>query len=356
MNQKYNFARLYFLSLFVVMFLSACDSAGLYFDGNKNSDNEVVKEFYIDGETTLEALASNLKNEGIFLDSAALINVGEYKNLNISRIASGKYLIQPNTNVKDLLNGFTINSLGNGNAEVEVSVTFNNCFDLNDLAGKVSKNLAFDSTKLVNFLHENAVLEKYGFSKERFPAMFIPDTYKMFWDTDEKAFVERMAKVFKDFWSEERLSKMRKIGLKSQSDVVTLASIVYQEQNKVESEWKTIAGLYLNRIRNGWMLQSDPTFRFCYEDRLRGVNRLTFEHRSADCPYNTYLYAGLPPGPIYIPPAKVIDAVLNAEENSYFYMCAKPGFDGLHNFARSLNEHNRNAKTYQNWLTSQNIK
>ena len=178
----------------------------------------------------------------------------------------------------------------------------------------------------------------------------------MFWDTSEEEFVARMAKEYKNFWTSNRKQKLQKLGLKSQSELTTIASIVYKEQNRVEEEWGTIGRLYLNRVKDNWLLQSDPTFRFCWGDELDGVKRLTFKHREIDCPYNTYKYPGLPPGPICVPPAKVLDAILDANPHNYYFMCAKPGYSGYHNFANGIHEHNKNARIYQNWLTSENIR
>lgn len=330
------------------------DKLDLYLAGNKKTINTSETSFYVYPNTDLTSLAASLKEKNIIDDIESIVLVGEYKNLKESNIASGYYLIKSSIDFKTLLNGFTLNSLGNGNAEKEVNVTFNNCKDVYQLAGKASKNLMFDSTEFVDYILADATLKKYGFSEERIGALFLPNTYKMFWDTDAESFVVRMANEFKGFWTEERKAKMREQGLNSQSDVTTLASVVYKEQDKHSEEWKTIAGLYLNRVRNGWMLQSDPTFRFCWGDKLDGVQRLTYEHRAIDCPYNTYLYAGLPPGPICIPPAGVIDAVLNAEDNGYFYMCAKPNGNGLHNFAKTLSQHNVNARKFQQWMDTRN--
>ena len=345
------------LALLLILFsLSGCDSINLYFDGNKTTENDSELVFYILPNTTIDKLANDLYSQGFISDKKPLINLADYKNLDSKRIASGKYIIAPNTDLKTLLNGFTINSLGNGNNEVEVNVTFNNCRDIPQLGGKVSKHLMLDSISLVDYILADSTMRMYGFTKETIPALFLPDTYRMYWDTDEVTFVKRMAKEFKNFWNPTRIEKLKQVGLNNQSDAVTVASIVYKEQDKHAKEWPIIADLYLNRIRNGWKLESDPTFRFCWGNKLDGVKRLTYEHRKIDCPYNTYLYPGLPPGPICIPPAAVIDAVLNPSKDGYFFMCAKPDGDGLHNFAVSLSEHNRNAAKYQQWLTKNKIK
>lgn len=339
-----------FLSLLI--FFSGCDSIGLYFDGSKTSVNTNDEAIYVPSGITLADLSDLLEEIGIIDDKESFVSVGEYKKLTTSRLAAGKYSIAPKTDYKTLLNGFTLNSLGNGNAEVEVDVTFNNCKDIPQLAGKVAVHIEADSTEIVDYILSDSSLNKYGFSAERIGALFLPNTYKMYWDTDAATFVDRMAKEFKAFWTDERKARLTAVGLNSQSDAVTLASIVYKEQDKHKEEWPIIARLYLNRIKAGWPLQSDPTFRFCWGDKLDGVERLTYEHRAIDCPYNTYIYAGLPPGPICIPPAVVVDAVLFPADNDYLFMCAKPKGNGLHNFTKSLTQHNINARAFQNWLDS----
>jgi UPF0755 protein len=334
--------------------LIAIPKIGLFLKSRKESVNEKQVTFFIKEKTTLEQLASALKEAGIIDDLDAFQDVAEYKGLDASKIALGKYLIDPKTQYRNLLNGFTLNDAGNGNAEVEVDVTFNNCRDIPQIAGKVSKSIMLDSTALVKLLMDQKTLNKYGFTPQQLPAMFIPNTYKLYFDTDEAAFVDRMASEFKKFWTADRMLKMQNIGLKSPSEVVTLASVVYSEQSLIADEWPVIAGLYLNRIEQGILLQSDPTFKFCWGDELNGVQRLLYVHRDRDCPYNTYLYKGLPPGPICVPPAAVVDAVLNPTKHEYTFMMAKPDFSKRHDFAKDYATHQRYAKIYQKWLTTLN--
>ncbi|PWH87197.1 endolytic transglycosylase MltG [Brumimicrobium oceani] len=340
----------YFLLLTFLIFLNSCTSIDAYFGGKKESLNTEKTSFYIPTGTGIEELKNLLLNHKIIDDADAFQAVLDYKEFQDNKVGSGKYIIDPNTKYNTLINGFTLNSLGNGNKEVEVEITFNNCQNIKDIASKVSTQIEMDSTTFVNYILSDSILKKYGFNEAKIGALFLPNTYRAFWDTDHEEFVSKMAEEFRKFWTPDRITKLKQVGLSSQSDAVTLASIVYKEQDKYPEEWKTIAGLYLNRIRKGWKLQSDPTFRFCWGDELDGVERLTYEHRDRDCPYNTYIYAGLPPGPIFIPPADVVDAVLNAENNNYMYMCAKPKGDGLHNFARTLAQHNRNAAEFQQWI------
>jgi UPF0755 protein len=325
----------------------------LYLAGSHKSINTQEQAFYISGDTDLKELANQLVEEKIIDDVKSFVSVGEYKELTDKTIASGKYLIAPGTNYRTLLNGFTKNSNGNGNAEVEVEVTFNNCRDIYQMAGKVSKCIDVDSTELIAYLQSGATLSKLGFTVEQLPALFIPDSYQMYWDSNEEAFVDRMAKEFKNFWTTERKNSLSKIGLDSPSQAVTLASVVYSEQSVNSDEWPIIAGLYLNRVKQGIRLQSDPTFKFCWGDQLKGVQRLLEVHRNIDCPYNTYKINGLPPGPICLPSPKVVDAVLNRADVDYIYMCAKPDYSGRHNFAVSGAEHMRNADAFQSWLAAE---
>ena len=324
----------------------------LFLASRKGSVNKEAKEFYIRSITSLERLTEDLAYQGIIDDSDAFFSVGEYKGLNEDNIALGKYLIEPGTAYKTILNGFKLNEAGNGNGEVEVEVTFNNCRDIRVLGGKLSKILLLDSADFVTTLEDAKSLESFGMTKEEIPTMFLPNTYKMYFDTDEKDFIERMSNEFKRFWNNERLTKLNSIGLNKPSEAVTLASIVYSEQGRISEEWPVIAGLYLNRIKQGIKLQSDPTFKFCWGDKLEGVQRLLNVHRDIDCIYNTYKIVGLPPGPICIPPTETVDAVLNRDQNDYIFMMAKPDNSGRHDFTVKYSDHERLAKIYQNWLAN----
>lgn len=325
----------------------------LYLSSRTTTLNSASVNYFIKAPMGVEELAEDLKKEGIIDNIDAFVKVAEYKGLTKEKIALGKYIIEKGTQYRTLLNGFTLNAAGNGNGEAEVAVTFNNCRDIYAMASKVSASLMLDSAKLVNFLDDDATLSKYGFTRERIPAMFLPNTYKMYYDTDEKAFVERMALEYKNFWTPERMMKLTKVGLSNTSDAVTLASIVYSEQGRHADEWPIIAGLYLNRIQQGIKLQSDPTFKFCWGDKLDGVQRLLNEHKNIDCAYNTYKINGLPPGPICIPPAETVDAVLNRDKNNYIFMMAKPDYSGRHDFSVEYSKHLAYAKVYQKWLANE---
>jgi UPF0755 protein len=191
-----------------------------------------------------------------------------------------------------------------------------------------------------------------GFNNQTIPALFLPDTYEFYWNTDAEGFVVRMFQEYNKFWTEERKQKAQSKGL-TPIQVSTLASIVNKETN-MSDEMPRVAGVYLNRLKNNWLLQADPTLVFAWDDY--SIRRVLDRHKEIESPYNTYKYIGLPPGPICIPSIAAIKAVLDAEDHNYFYFCAKEDFSGYHNFAKTLAEHNRNAIKYQQTLNQRGIK
>lgn len=340
--------------LMLIFLFSACTQFEAFMGGRKQSLNDSGQIFYVYSNTTINQLVDSLVKQEIIDDTVAFRKVLDYKSFSDKDLGAGKYKIAPHTKYKTLINRFTINRLGNGNGEKEVKVTFNNCRDVYELAGKVATQLEMDSARFVHYILADSTLQKYGFNSYSIPALFLPNTYRFYWDTDYQEFTAKMGAAFKKFWNSDRINALHDIGLQKQSEAVTLASIVYKEQSQNPEEWKTIAGLYLNRLQKGMKLQSDPTFRYCWGEKLADAERLTLADAKIDCPYNTYKYAGLPPGPICIPPAVVIDAVLHPEKNEYLFMCAKPGSSGLHDFARTYRQHRRNAEKYHEWLNNRN--
>ncbi len=326
----------------------------LFLAGRTKTVNGSEVTFFIREEMNLQDLANALKEKNIIDDEKAFLSVGEYKGLKKGKIAKGKYLILSQEKYGDLAEGFLMNEEGNGKAEVKVKVTISNCRDLFVMASEAEKCLMLDSAKLVQYMYNGKTLEKFGFTPEQMPSMFYPGSYELYFDTDEAGFVQFMANQFNEFWNDERKAKLKGMGLTSQSQLATLASIVFSEQAVHPEEWPIIAGLYLNRLKKGMRLQSDPTFKFCWEeDQLEGVERLLRKHREVECPYNTYKVAGLPPGPICLTTQKVQDAVLNYAHVDYLFMCAKPDASLEHVFEVSDVKHMENATIYQRWLAKQ---
>lgn len=303
------------------------------------SINTPSKYFYIYSDYTYQNVKNDLEKLNIVLDINSFDWVAEKKHYK-NNIKPGRYIIKNNINNNEL-----VNLLRSGDQK-PVKVTFNNIRTIEQLAGKVSKNLEFDSLKIINLFKSNEIITKYGFNKYTFISMFIPNTYEFYWNTSANDFIKRMATEYKKFWTSERKQKAININL-SQSQVSTLASIVEQETNK-NKEKPTIAGVYINRLNKGIPLQADPTVIFAANDFT--IKRVLKKHLQIKSPYNTYINKGLPPGPICIPSISSIDAVLNYEKHRYIFFCAKEDFSGYHNFAKTLAEHNINAHKYQQAL------
>jgi UPF0755 protein len=255
-------------------------------------------------------------------------------------VKPGRYLLKNGMSNRQLCN------ILNGGLQTPVRVTFNNMRDVAMLAGRVSQQIEADSVEIVSYLTDDEHLTELGFTQQTIPALFLPNTYEFYWNTSAAQFVAKMKKEYDSYWNAERLNKAKEIAL-SPVQVSTLASIVDKETNKTD-EMARIAGVYLNRLRNGWLLQADPTLVFALGDF--GLKRVLNVHKEVESPYNTYKYTGLPPGPICIPSLASINAVLNAEKHNYYYFCAKDDFSGYHVFAKTLTEHNRNAQKYQRAL------
>ena len=235
--------------------------------------------------------------------------------------------------------------------QVPVQVTFNTIRTKEELAEKITANLEVSEAQFFELLQDSVYIRKYGFEEETIMSLFIPNTYEFWWDTSAEELFERMHKEYQIFWTDARKQKAQDLGL-SQQEVSTLASIVQAESQKSDERPK-IAGVYLNRLRIGMPLQADPTLVFAAGDF--SIKRLTAKQMAIDSPYNTYKYAGLPPGPINLSDINSLDAVLNYEKHSYLYFCAKEDFSGYHSFAVGYDEHLNNARRYQRALNAANI-
>lgn len=262
------------------------------------------------------------------------------------RVKPGRYRLEPGMNNRTL-----INRLGGGFQE-PVKLRFENIRLKENFAALLSDQLEPDSSDFISLFNDTDFVKSYGFTTENFFGMFIPNTYEFYWNTSAGDFIARMHKEYEKFWNDERKEKAARLNF-SQQEVSTLAAIVKGEAMHVD-EMPTIAGLYINRLRKGMLLQADPTVIFANNDFT--IRRVLFRHLRFDSPYNTYIYRGLPPGPIMMPSIASIDAVLNYEEHNYIYMCAKDDFSGYHNFAVTQAEHNINARKFQRALNERNIK
>ena len=282
--------------------------------------------------------ANLLKNSKSFEFMAAKMNYPDH-------IKPGKYRLKNGMSNRELIN------MLRAGRQIPVKVVFNNVRFKKDVVSDISKQIEADSVSLMRLLNNRSFLSQYGLNPQTVMGVFIPNTYEFYWNTSADEFMVRMFKEYKHFWNESRISKCESIGL-NQTQVSTLASIIEEETQK-NDEKRTMAGVYINRLHKGMLLQADPTVRFAYGDF--SIKRILNKYKEIDSPYNTYKYLNLPPGPICIPSISSLDAVLSYQRSEYLYFCAKEDFSGHHNFARTLEQHNQNAQRYQKALTRAGI-
>ena len=269
-----------------------------------------------------------LRNETLFRTMARAKGLDK-------RVFPGRYELKQGMGYSEV-----INRIQSG-LQSPVRITFHNIRTMDRLAAVLSRQIELDSMTLMETFTNDSIVVAYGYTPQTFKAMFIPNTYEVYWNCSVNDLLQRMKRESDRFWA-SRDAKLARCGL-TRNEAITLASIVYEE-TKRQSEMPVVAGVYINRLRRGMPLQADPTVKFALGDF--SLRRILHKHLEVDSPYNTYRVTGLPPGPICMPSIAAIDAVLNYQEHDYLYFCAKEDLSGAHNFARTLAEHNRNARAY----------
>jgi len=341
--------RKFFKTAFIISFLMGLVLGSLIYWALflPNTSNQEAVIVYIpsnsDFETVVHNLEPYLKNQQTFDWVAQLKKYPQ-------TIKPGKYEIPANTTNWDL-----VNLLRSGRQQA-VKVTFNNLKSLPQFCGVVAKQLEFDSIACWEAFTNPEFLQSQQLDLKTAKALILPNTYEFYWATSAENFRDRMVREHQNFWTEERIAKAKALNL-NPVEVATLASIVEKETAQ-RDEMPIIAGLYLNRLRKGIKLQSDPTVIFGIGEALGRdtvVRRVLYQHLAFPSPYNTYLNFGLPPAPITIPDGRTLDAVLNAAQHNYIFMCANPDKPGYHSFAVNDQQHALNKKKYTNWLSQQGI-
>ena len=309
--------------------------------------SEDIRDPYVCVPTgaTFEQVVQLLKRGGYIHDEVNFRWLAEQMNYKKDKMRSGRFEVQPGWTNREL-----IQHLRNGE-QAPVMVVLNNERLPEEVAGKVSKFIEADSMSLLLVFRDKNYLRQIGLVEETLLTAFIPNTYEMYWNTDAKGFMAKMMKEHDAFWAKNnRIAKAQALGMNEQA-VYTLASIVERETN-YNPEKPTIAGVYLNRLKINMKLQADPTSVFATKDFL--TRRVTEWHTTFDSPYNTYVYKGLPPGPISMASIPSLDAVLDFDHHNYIYFCAKPDDSGTHGFAETFAAHKVNAERFQTYVRIRN--
>ncbi len=307
------------------------DVANVYIPTNA-TPNQVLQE--------LEPLLRNVDN---------FKTVAEKKGY-LENIKAGHFIIKKGMNNNEIIN--TIRS-----KNIPIMVKFNNMERLEDLAGNIANQIEADSLSLLTAMKDSDYLKKVDLNADNGLAMYIPNTYEFYWNSRAETFRDRMKTEYDRFWNPARRQKAKDLDL-TPEQVTTLAAIVQKETAKVD-ERPRVAGVYLNRLKVGMLLQADPTVIFAKKktdnDFNQIIKRVLYVDLEIDSPYNTYKYAGVPPGPITMPDISSIEAVLNAEDNEYYYFVADVTNFGYHKFAKNLSQHNANKQAYVNWINANGV-
>jgi UPF0755 protein len=331
------------LVLLVIISLGiTCVVYYLRYFGPNVSDKE--QYLYIHTGETFDDVYKTIRDEGIVKDTTTF----HWSAVNMKytgRVKPGKYRLH-----EGMSNRKFINTLASG-AQEPVTVSFHNLRLKEQFAGFVSKKIEPDSIAILNLLDSAAFVKQYGFTTDNVYTMFMPNSYQMYWNTSPEKFFKRMYANYEKFWTPERKQRAAEINL-SPVQVSILASIVDAEALH-DDEMPTIAGLYLNRLKKGMKLESDPTVIFALNDFT--IHRVLNKDLKVNSPYNTYMYAGLPPGPVMMPSINAVNSVLDYKASDYIYMCAKADFSGYHAFATNVADHLVNAHKFQQALNERHI-
>ena len=336
-----------FIIALVVIVVIALAGTGIFYYLRLFGPNVSDKQefLYIHTGADFDEVYKTIRDQGVVKDTTTFMWAAHNMKY-INRVKPGKYRLKPSMSNRNF-----INMLKAGNQEA-VTLSFHNLRLKEQFAGFVSKKLEPDSISFLRLLDSAKFAEEHGFTTDNIYTVFIPNSYQFYWNTTPEKFFKRMYANYEKFWTPERKQKAAALNL-SQVQVSVLASIVDAEALH-DDEMPAIAGLYLNRLKKGMKLQADPTVIFAMNDFT--IKRVLNRYLVKDSPYNTYLYTGLPPGPIMMPSVNAINSVLDYKKSDYIYMCAKEDFSGYHNFADNEAEHRVNAKKFQQALNERNIK
>ena len=331
------------LSILSLVFI--IDYYNKFYKPNTSFQDESIFLYVMEGDSLAfrDSISKYIKSEKTFYKAAEKLDYLENQK-------TGRYKIS-----KDIGNNDIVNSLKFNNTPV--NVIFNNQERIENLAGRISKQIYEDSASLVRAFKDKNFLSINSFNNDNVLSMFIPNSYEVYWNVKPEDFRDKMLNEYNKFWNHQRTKKAEQLGL-SKLEVISLASIVQKESIKVD-ERPTIAGVYINRLKKRMRLQADPTVIYSIKDYYKNfdtiIRRVLYRDLRLKSRYNTYRINGLPPGPIAMPDISAIDAVLDYEKHNYIFFVADPYNRGYHLFARNLSEHNRNKRVYTRWLNSRGI-
>ncbi|MFQ5630496.1 MAG: endolytic transglycosylase MltG [bacterium] len=252
-------------------------------------------------------------------------------------LKAGKFSLPGGANNRELLK-----ILSSGHKQVHEKITIPEGITSRRIASLFARQADIDSVEFVTLVSDSGFVQALGIEAPSLEGYLFPETYYLPWGITSREAIAFMVDHFNNQLPDSAESKARLLGL-SLHEIVTLASIIEGEA-MVDAERRTIAAVYHNRLRKGIRLQADPTIQYIIPD---GPRRLLNADLQIDSPYNSYLYAGLPPGPINNPGQKSLEAALNPLDVPYLYMVARG--DGSHIFSTTLAEHNKAHRAFNRY-------
>ncbi|HVA99377.1 MAG TPA: endolytic transglycosylase MltG [Bacteroidia bacterium] len=347
-KKKKSFRKKILISLFLIVSVTVIIGGYIgykaVYQSNVSLNGKKSQFIYIHTGATFEEVLNMLYEKNIIINRTTFEWLAKQKKYP-ENIKPGRYRV-----LESMSNDALINLLRSGKQE-PIEFTLNDVRTKEQLASRVSGKIEADSVSIMNALNDNDFLQKYGMNKNNIMALFIPETYQFYWNTSVDEWMDKMASAYKKMWTVTRKNEAQKMEF-TQTQVSILASIVQAEQSQNNEEKRIIAGLYINRLKRGMPLQSDPTLIYAAGDF--SITRVLNADKTIDSPYNTYMYKGLPPGPILLPEISSIDAVLNYDKNNYIYMCAEFG-TGKHDFSTTIAQQSANARKFRKCLNENNI-
>jgi UPF0755 protein len=291
------------------------------------------QEITIQPKSGLKSIANQLVQQGVLTEPWRFIIIAKALHKE-SYLQAGDYTLNRNVTPYQLLL-----SLNHGKA-TQGSVTFIEGRTFAQMRNKLEKN---DSVKqTITVLSESEILRKIGSEYTVAEGLFFPDTYYFDRNTADTVMLQRSYDAMKSKLNDAWNKRAPGLPYKNSYQALIMASIVEKETGKA-SERPMIAGVFINRMRIGMRLQTDPTVIYGMGAQYNGNIRK--KDLIADTPYNTYTRNGLPPTPIAMPGLASIEAALHPTNTKALYFVGKG--DGSHAFSNSLEEHNRAVVKYQ---------
>lgn len=321
-------------SIFVlVIVIAAALMVFNYYNSNLQAadDNTAQKEIIIAKGSSIKNIAAQLENQGIIRNANVFALYSKLSD-KASKIKAGKYMLSSSMTVEEI-----VNKLASGKAETNaVRFTIPEGFELRQIVDRLEAEGLVDKAEFYEALNKSEF--NYEFLKgmpkreNNLEGYLFPDTYEVFKNATEKEIINKMLGRFDQVFTEEYRQRAKELNM-TLDQVVTLASIIEREA-KLDKERKTISAVFHNRLKKNIKLQSCATVQYLLKEQKEN---LTYKDLEIDSPYNTYIYAGLPKGPIASPGAKSIEAALYPEKVDYLYFVANK--DGSHVFTKTYQEH-----------------